>query len=179
MIALIEDDHVLEAAVRRRASDIRPLAGTDPELACKRLIELAIETAPTLLRSGPEVDLAKCTGVEDYWQHYLDRDLQAFFRTAEEYRRDLDARPDIAGDLHDSLKEDFLNRLDAVIPFRALAFDDLCRIAVILLKDVADRIVATGATLEWSDKVVEALVTQAFDARLGARPLKRPSTASY
>lgn len=87
MIRTLENDVGLADGVRARATRLKGFARRSPELACARLIALSVEVSVSLPRSSPTEDLAKCTGIEDYYEHYLDPDVRGFFRTAEDYRR--------------------------------------------------------------------------------------------
>ena len=91
MIGVMEADLRLDAKTRRDVSSLRSMAARSPELACKRLEEIARNTAASLPRRPPRQDLAKCTGLEDFYEHYLDSDIRAYFITAEDYRRRLEA----------------------------------------------------------------------------------------
>jgi hypothetical protein len=103
MIGVIEADRALARSVRRQATDLRDLVGTDPDLARSRLLALATTVAPALPRHPPTADLARCTGIEGFYERYLARDVRAFFRTPEDYRRHIEssgaAGPTLADDL--------------------------------------------------------------------------------
>jgi len=93
MIRILEADGALSDGVRAKASKLKGFARRSPERACERLVALSLEVAASLARSAPTEDLAKCTGIEDYYEHYLDPDIRSFFRTAEDYRRAVQADP--------------------------------------------------------------------------------------
>jgi hypothetical protein len=85
MIQMIERDSAVPSAARRRATDLRDLVGTDPDLAWTRLLALAVDVTPGLLRHSPVADLARCTGIEGFYERYLEPDVRAYFRTSADY----------------------------------------------------------------------------------------------
>ena len=72
-------------------------------------------------------------------------------------------------------KPEFLNRVDDIIVFDTLEYDDLEKIASIMLKDLKNRACELGITLEISDAVAGAICLKCSDKHrsLGARPLRR------
>lgn len=78
LISLIEDDRTLDEAVRRRAGGLRDLAARNPDAALEGLDELAADVVPGLAVGVASEDLAKCVGIEKFWQHYLRLDVKAF-----------------------------------------------------------------------------------------------------
>ena len=71
-------------------------------------------------------------------------------------------------------KPEFLNRIDDIIVFHALSKDEIRQIAKLLFSQLADRCKKqTDITLKPDKKAVELLASKGFDAKYGARPLKR------
>lgn len=68
---------------------------------------------------------------------------------------------------------EFFNRLDAVVNFNALTIDNVKRIVVSMIENVAKLVDDKGITLSISDEASEYLATTGFDAQMGARPLSR------
>ena len=69
---------------------------------------------------------------------------------------------------------EFLGRLDGVIKFNELNKEVGGLILNLQLKKLGERMTqASGAVLEFSDKVRETLMEKGFNPRLGARPLKQ------
>ncbi len=68
---------------------------------------------------------------------------------------------------------EFLNRLDEVIVFHPLSKDQIGQIVHIMLRDVQRRLEDEELTLNLSDAAVDFLVDRGYDAKFGARPLKR------
>ncbi|HDR06426.1 MAG TPA: AAA family ATPase [Candidatus Coatesbacteria bacterium] len=76
-------------------------------------------------------------------------------------------------ELHEHFRPEFLNRVDEIIVFRALARADLLRIVELLLDEVRSLMKEQGIGLEIDDAARELLVQKGYDPRYGARPLRR------
>ena len=72
-------------------------------------------------------------------------------------------------------RPEFFNRLDEVIPFKALGIEDVERIARKELSELAARegLEAANLKVTWSDRVVTSLARDGYDHRFGARPRQR------
>lgn len=68
---------------------------------------------------------------------------------------------------------EFLNRLDDVIVFRSLNKDDARQIALLEIEALKARMKNMGLEPVFADSVVELVVEKGFDAKYGARSLKR------
>jgi ATP-dependent Clp protease ATP-binding subunit ClpC len=69
---------------------------------------------------------------------------------------------------------EFLNRIDEIVSFKALARDQVERITALMVARVADRLRAErGIELAVDDELVERLARDGFDEEFGARPLQR------
>ncbi|MEO0106626.1 MAG: type VI secretion system ATPase TssH, partial [candidate division WOR-3 bacterium] len=75
--------------------------------------------------------------------------------------------------LERSVKPEFLNRIDEVIVFKPLGFDEIKGIVERELKKVAKNVSEFGYRIEFSEKVKEHLAHEGFDPVYGARPLRR------
>ncbi|MFY0601578.1 MAG: ATP-dependent chaperone ClpB [Cyclobacteriaceae bacterium] len=75
--------------------------------------------------------------------------------------------------LKQSVRPEFLNRVDETIMFRPLSKKDLRKIVSIQFKLVQKRLEENGIKIEADDKVLKQLGKAAFDPQFGARPLKR------
>ncbi|TSC71653.1 MAG: Uncharacterized protein G01um101438_996, partial [Parcubacteria group bacterium Gr01-1014_38] len=75
--------------------------------------------------------------------------------------------------LKDVFRPEFLNRLDEIVVFHALAKPHVQQIADLLLADVVRRVHAQGVNLEVTSDVRNRLAQDGFDPSFGARPLKR------
>lgn len=83
----------------------------------------------------------------------------------------------LKANVHKKLKNrfnpEFLNRLDEIVVFRPLTYDDLIRILDVLLIDVRAALRERGISLELTDAAKNHLVDQGYDPKMGARPLRR------
>ncbi len=79
--------------------------------------------------------------------------------------------------LLDSLKKafrpEFINRLDSVIVFHALAKEHIRSIATLELNKVAERLKDRAITLTATEAALEKLTEKGYDPDMGARPLRR------
>src|SRR5918995_946770 len=76
-------------------------------------------------------------------------------------------------ELQKVFRPEFLNRVDEVIVFHALADEELVQIADLLLDRVRQLAAAQGITLEISEAVKRRIAHEGSDSNLGARPLRR------
>jgi ATP-dependent Clp protease ATP-binding subunit ClpC len=76
-------------------------------------------------------------------------------------------------DLKKTFSPEFLNRIDDVIIFRALARNDMHAILDIMLADMNKRLANLRISFEYTDAAREKLVSVGFDPDQGARPLRR------
>ena len=70
-------------------------------------------------------------------------------------------------------KPEFLNRIDDIITFKPLTKPELRQIIDLLLKDITDKISEKGASFTVTEDAKEVILEQGYDAKYGARPLKR------
>jgi ATP-dependent Clp protease ATP-binding subunit ClpA len=68
---------------------------------------------------------------------------------------------------------EFINRLDDVIVFSPLSFDEVKQIAVIYLESIRAAMAASGKTLAFSEASLNVLAGTGFSVKYGARFLKR------
>ncbi len=68
---------------------------------------------------------------------------------------------------------EFINRLDDIIVFSPLTFDEVKRIAAIYLGSIRKAMGASGKMLFFSDAALSALSSAGFSVKYGARFLKR------
>jgi ATP-dependent Clp protease ATP-binding subunit ClpB len=79
----------------------------------------------------------------------------------------------LPGDPLGFFKPEFVNRVDEIIRFRALAEDDLRAIVTIQLQHLRQRMAERRIDLQVSDAAMAHLAHAGFDPAFGARPLKR------
>lgn len=75
--------------------------------------------------------------------------------------------------LRQTMRPEFLNRVDEIIMFHPLLRDEIKGVVRIQLEDLKKRLVKQGIKLEFSDYALDYFAEQGFDPQYGARPLKR------
>ncbi|HEY9258513.1 ATP-dependent Clp protease ATP-binding subunit, partial [Chitinophaga sp.] len=75
--------------------------------------------------------------------------------------------------LKQTIRPEFLNRIDEVIMFQPLLRSEIKGIINIQLQQLKDMVAKNGMILEFSDYALEYLSVQGYDPQFGARPLKR------
>ena len=75
--------------------------------------------------------------------------------------------------LKQSMRPEFLNRIDETIMFKPLSRADMAKIVAIQFGLIQARLLETGIRLEADDKVLKHLAELGYDPQFGARPLKR------
>ena len=82
-------------------------------------------------------------------------------------------REAVMTELRQTFRPEFLNRIDEIIVFRQLTEENIRSIARRMLDIIGGRMAQQGITLQADDDAVAALAKDGFDARYGARPLRR------
>lgn len=75
--------------------------------------------------------------------------------------------------LKQSLRPEFLNRIDEQIMFQPLTKKEIKEILVLLMKGLNKMLLQQGLTLELTDKAKDYLAALGYDPQYGARPMKR------
>jgi ATP-dependent Clp protease ATP-binding subunit ClpB len=75
--------------------------------------------------------------------------------------------------LRETIRPEFLNRVDEIIMFRPLLKKEIRGIVQIQLDNLKKLVAPTGIELKFSDYALDYLAEQGFDPQFGARPLKR------
>src|SRR5678815_1152682 len=75
--------------------------------------------------------------------------------------------------LRQTIRPEFLNRVDEIIMFQPLLKDDIREIVNIQLANLQKLVAQNGLQLTFNDYALEYLAEQGFDPQFGARPLKR------
>jgi len=75
--------------------------------------------------------------------------------------------------LKQTIRPEFLNRVDEVIMFQPLMKDDIKGIVNIQLKNLQELVATNGIQITFSDYLIDYLAENGFDPQFGARPLKR------
>ena len=83
------------------------------------------------------------------------------------------AKADVMELLRQTIRPEFLNRVDEIIMFSPLLKKQIMGIVKIQLQGLQKMVALSGITLTYSDYLLEFLAEQGFDPQMGARPLKR------
>ena len=76
--------------------------------------------------------------------------------------------------LKEYFRPEFLNRIDDIIVFKALAKEQVKSIARLLLSALSSRLEKQlKISLSWTEEALTGLAEQGFDPAYGARPLRR------
>ena len=79
----------------------------------------------------------------------------------------------VMGELKNTFRPEFLNRVDEIIVFHKLTSEDIKEIAKRMLKTLSKRVEGLGLSIVFTDAAVEAIAKAGFDPVYGARPLRR------
>ncbi|MCY7420906.1 MAG: ATP-dependent chaperone ClpB [Chitinophagaceae bacterium] len=83
------------------------------------------------------------------------------------------AKNDVMSLLRQTIRPEFLNRIDEVIMFHPLMRKEIKGIIKIQLEGLKNLLSQSGIDLQFSDYVLEFLAENGYDPQFGARPLKR------
>jgi len=83
------------------------------------------------------------------------------------------AKSEVMQLLKQTIRPEFLNRVDEIIMFSPLNKKQLRGIVSIQLEGLKKLVAENDISINFSDYLVDYLIDQGFDAQLGARPLKR------
>lgn len=75
--------------------------------------------------------------------------------------------------LRQTLRPEFLNRIDDIVIFNPLGRDEIEAIVRMHLRKLSKQLAARNITLDATDQAVEFLAEKGYDPRYGARPVKR------
>ncbi|MCG2617660.1 ATP-dependent chaperone ClpB [Terrimonas sp. NA20] len=83
------------------------------------------------------------------------------------------AKVEVMNLLRQTIRPEFLNRVDEIIMFQPLLKRQIMGIVKIQLENLKHLVSQSGVQLEFSNYALEYLADQGFDPQFGARPLKR------
>jgi len=83
------------------------------------------------------------------------------------------AKTEVMDLLKQSIRPEFLNRVDDIIMFSPLLRKQMASIVQIQLKQLKSLVAENGMQIEFTNYLIEYLSEQGFDMQFGARPLKR------
>ena len=102
--------------------------------------------------------------IQDAFEDVTDQNLEE--KTAQ-------AKTEVMDLLKQTIRPEFLNRVDDIIMFSPLLRKQMASIVQIQLKQLKSLVAENGMLIEFTDYLVEYLSEQGFDMQFGARPLKR------
>ena len=102
-----------------------------------------------------------------------DKKVSFGFGDADESSDAKDVKEAVLGELRNTFRPEFLNRVDDIIVFSKLNKEQIAEIADKMLKGLQKRLEALNITLNFDEKVKYALAEKGFDPVYGARPLRR------
>ena len=83
------------------------------------------------------------------------------------------AREEVLGLLRQTVRPEFLNRVDEIILFQPLLPKDILQVLTIQLNQLKRLLATSGIELRFTEYAVAYLAQNGYDPQLGARPLKR------
>ncbi len=83
------------------------------------------------------------------------------------------AKVEVMNLLRQTIRPEFLNRVDEIIMFQPLLKKEIMGIVKIQLNNLKKLVAESGIQLDFSDYTLDFLAEQGFDPQFGARPLKR------
>jgi ATP-dependent Clp protease ATP-binding subunit ClpB len=102
--------------------------------------------------------------------------IQAAFEKVNENNVDQvteQARMEVMDLLRQTIRPEFLNRVDEILMFKPLLRKEIMGIVKIQLEHLKQLVSESGIQLQFSDYALEFLAEQGYDPQFGARPLKR------
>ncbi|MBR1475828.1 MAG: ATP-dependent chaperone ClpB [Muribaculaceae bacterium] len=82
-------------------------------------------------------------------------------------------RDEVMAMLKQTIRPEFLNRIDETIMFTPLDEQQISQIVRLQMTGVQKMLAHNGITLEWTDAAVQLLAQAGYDPEFGARPVKR------
>ncbi len=83
------------------------------------------------------------------------------------------AKTEVLALLKQSVRPEFINRIDDIVMFTPLTQNDITKIVDLQLRDVKKMLYKQGITLDATDEAIKFLAKRGFDPQYGARPVKR------
>ena len=83
----------------------------------------------------------------------------------------------VMGELKNTFRPEFLNRIDDIIVFNKLTQDEIKEIAAKMLDNLKERLKALEIEIEFTDEAITEIADAGYDESYGARPLRRAITS--
>jgi ATP-dependent Clp protease ATP-binding subunit ClpC len=109
---------------------------------------------------------------------HLMREMSIGFRLADDEAKNAEEeyqkmKEKVLEQLKKTFRPEFLNRIDAIVVFRALSKEQIREIVELMLSEVQERLDEHKVELEVTDEAKELLAKEGYDPHFGARPLRR------
>ncbi|KAJ2508388.1 hypothetical protein IWW47_000639 [Coemansia sp. RSA 2052] len=82
-------------------------------------------------------------------------------------------RNSVMSDLRHTLRPELLNRLDEIVVFNSLGYENLKNVVHLQLAQIASRLEDRSITLVMDDAAIDHVLKESYDPLYGARPIKR------
>lgn len=102
--------------------------------------------------------------IQENFQNYEESDKEAVIAKTKNQLFEL---------LRQTIRPEFLNRIDEIIMFTPLSRDEIGEIVKLQFSHVQDSLAEMGVSIEASDEALDWLAQLGYDPQFGARPLKR------
>ncbi|WP_163401097.1 ATP-dependent chaperone ClpB [Flavobacterium fluviatile] len=83
------------------------------------------------------------------------------------------AKTEVLGLLKQTVRPEFINRIDEIVMFTPLTVDNISRIVSLQLKSVSKMLALQGITMDATPEGIKYLSDKGYDPEFGARPVKR------
>jgi len=83
------------------------------------------------------------------------------------------AKVEVLGLLKQTVRPEFINRIDEIVMFTPLTNDNIAQIVGLQLKSVTKMLAQQGITMDATPEAIEYLSQKGYDPQFGARPVKR------
>ena len=102
--------------------------------------------------------------IQDNFEHITDKNKDAVVEKT---------KTEVVNLLRQTIRPEFLNRIDEIIMFQPLLKNEISGIIKIQLQGLKNLVAESGITIEFSDYAIDYLAEHGYDPQFGARPLKR------
>ena len=102
--------------------------------------------------------------IQDNFEHITDKNKDAVVEKT---------KTEVVNLLRQTIRPEFLNRIDEIIMFQPLLKNEIRGIIKIQLQGLTNLVAESGITIEFSDYAIDYLAEHGYDPQFGARPLKR------
>ncbi|MDR6967271.1 ATP-dependent Clp protease ATP-binding subunit ClpB [Flavobacterium arsenatis] len=83
------------------------------------------------------------------------------------------AKTEVLGLLKQTVRPEFINRIDEIVMFTPLSTDNIRQIVGLQLKSVSKMLLQQGITMDATPEAIDYLADKGYDSQFGARPVKR------